>query len=150
MRISPLSSFLALMIIAAACSPGDSLVPPDEVNPAPLIVTPVDMHTVQIRWAAVPGARTYELERRANLKGPFQLILGNIPRSQTNYLDRDLNPATIYGYRLTAFNDLGQRLGATPVAGGQTAPEPGIEVTVSSVLGGDPERSTQSTARSRA
>ena len=30
------------------------------------------------------------------------------------------------------------------MAGGQTAPEPGIEVTVSSVLGGDPERSIDS------
>ena len=144
MRTSAIIGLLAFAMATTACSPGDSLVPPDEVDPAPLIVTPIDMHTVQVRWAAVPGARSYELERRANLKGPFALILGNIPRSQTNYLDRDLDPATIYGYRLTAYDDLGQRLGVTPVAGGQTAPEPGIEVTVNSVLGGDPEHSIDS------
>ncbi len=146
MRTSLIRGFAALgMAVVAACAPGESLVPPDEVDPKPLVVSPIDMHTVQVRWTAVAGARTYELERRANLKGPFQLILGNIPRSQTTYLDRDLDPATVYGYRLSAYNDLGQLLGVTPVAGGETAPEPGIDVSASSLLGGDPEKSIDST-----
>ena len=134
---------LGLAVLLGSCKVGDSLLPPQASDPGPLTATPIDMHSVQVRWNPVEGARTYHLERRADLKGAFEGI--TTLRSLTSYIDRDLKPNTIYGYRLEAFNDLGQVLGESPVSGARTAPEPGILVTALSVLGGDPAQSIDST-----
>lgn len=134
---------LGLAVLLGSCNAGDALLPVQEIDPGPITATALDMHSVQIHWTRIEGARTYELERRADLRGDFQRIA--TIRNQTSYVDRDLSPNTIYGYRLQAFNDLGQRIGESPVSGARTAPEPGIEVATQSVLGGDPAKSVDST-----
>ncbi len=132
-----------LALLVGSCQAGDSLAPVAEVDAGALIVTPVDMHTIQVRWGQVDGARSYEIERRANLAGEFTPVTS--VRNLTSYVDRALNPGTIYGYRMKAVNDFGQVIGMSTVAGGRTPEEPGILVRVRSALGGDPAKSVDST-----
>ncbi|MEZ4455746.1 MAG: PKD domain-containing protein [Gemmatimonadales bacterium] len=130
--------------LAAGCSQGESLTPAVEGEPEALTVEAIDMHTVQVSWKSVDGAASYELGRRADLQGDFKVIVTGLPRSQTKFLDRDLDPATIYGYRLTAYDDFGQQIGRSPVAGVATPEQPGVRVSTTSFLGGDPAQSVDS------
>ncbi len=134
---------LGMALVVGSCQAGDSLAPVTTVDAGALIVTPVDMHTIQVRWGQVDGARSYGIERRANLAGEFQPVAS--VRNLTSFVDRALAPGTIYGYRMNAVNDFGQIIGTSTVARGRTPEEPGILVQVRSALGGDPAKSVDST-----
>ncbi|NOT08689.1 MAG: PKD domain-containing protein [Gemmatimonadales bacterium] len=134
-KLARVARALLAALVLGSCDTTVPLAPSDGLGDAPLTVTPLDMHRIQVRWQTVEGADGYRLERRANLQGDFEAI-GDFRRTQTSFIDKNLDPNTIYGYRLAIFDAGGVLMGTTPVASGRTAPEPGLEVSVNSLLGG--------------
>ena len=143
MRIDPRWLATVLAVTVLGCHTGDSLAPADDFAGS-ITATPVDMHSVQVSWSVIDGARGYQLERRANLQGGLAPVGGTFPKGATGYFDRGLTPNTVYGYRVRAIDDFGSEMAHTTVAGARTAPEPGIQVVVQSILGGDARFSTDS------
>jgi PKD repeat protein len=121
---------------AAAC--GDELTPPggDLTAPAEVQVRPLGMHAIGLEWIAVndPDVISYEVQRRANFRGPFQplgsvVAQPNDPTAPALFFDHDLESDTYYGYRVVTMTRFGGRSAPSTVRGARTSPPPGILVT---------------------
>jgi PKD domain-containing protein/carboxypeptidase family protein len=126
---------LAVAALLPACS--DSPVAGDMGDaPAAIEVTPISNASLRVAWTPVDGdVVSYEVQRRANLTGPFEVLVENLPPSLSGgrvvYFDNHVEPKTFYGYRVRANYRAGGHSHLSSVGGAQTASLAGIVVAVS-------------------
>src|SRR5262245_61040390 len=120
----------AVALLFLGCTTGDDPLTSPDVSQIPEPALEVlGQHAIRLRWTAGSSLRL-RLERRVNLEGDFSEISSDMPRTQASYIDDDLDPNTMYGYRLAAYDAFGKRAGASTVVGGRTSPPPGIDLTI--------------------
>src|SRR5262245_7938890 len=126
---------LALVLavgLLAACSSGDDLVAPDlAAAPDSLLATPLGTGVVGLRWVKVVGSAGYQIERRVNLQGEFTDLTRIASPNTTTFSDVDVEPETIYSYRLRSLSTTGVLSSPSVAVSARTPPIPGIEVTTS-------------------
>ncbi len=108
--------------------------PPDSI-----LAVPLGQHLIAVQWSEVPGAAGYQLERRINLTGPFDVIQDIDARTTTAYSDDTVEPETTYGYRIVAISSAGKPSTPSIVAGARTPPVQGILVNTSPEISGGVE-----------
>ncbi|MCU0623924.1 MAG: fibronectin type III domain-containing protein, partial [Gemmatimonadaceae bacterium] len=125
----------------AACA--DGLAPLSSADaPQDVTVAVARAGAVRLRWTPASGQRgtvlAYIIERRTALDGPFVEVarVSAAVTGELQWLDTDVAPETIYGYRVSALTDLGDRSSPSVIAGIVTPPPPGIQVvtTVSATV----------------
>lgn len=127
---------VAIVSLAIGCSDGTAPLG-DVTAPDSLQIEVLGATSLRVSWAPSSGATTNILERRESLQGRFESIQEfsipdpTSPPARLSHVDRDLQPATFYGYRVRSVSALGGTSGPSTVAGGQTASPPGIVVTTS-------------------
>lgn len=104
--------------------------------PAQIEVTAISNASIRVAWTPVDGdVASYEVQRRANLTGPFEILVENMPATMSGgrvvYFDNNVEPHTFYGYRVRANYRTGGQSQMSSVGGAQTAPQAGIVVGVS-------------------
>ncbi len=107
----------------------------DAPAPQELLATALRPGVVQLRWqpvvASSGGIASYIVERRVATTGPF-VEVARVPATsgalELLWIDSDVAPETIYGYRVLALTNLGNRSLPSVVGGVVTAPPPGIEI----------------------
>ncbi len=132
---------VAVALIAALAVGGcaEGLMPLTSANaPQELTVTVLRPGAVSVKWNAVSASngdvRAYVIERRINSTGAFTEV-GRIdppPLPVIAWIDTDVLPETIYGYRVYALTALGDRSPMSTVGGAVTPPAPGIEIFTTS------------------
>jgi len=96
---------------------GKTVLPPPDI-PSGLKVEPYQPDGLKASWSYVYGATGYIVEHSRNANGPYEVV-GNT--TSTSYLDIGLLPATIYYYRVSAYNSSGGSQ-PSPVVSGLTIP----------------------------
>ena len=121
-------------LILAGCADG---LAPLTVAPAPqeLVATSLRPGVVQLRWkpviATTGSVASYVIERRIAPASKFvevarvQITSGAL---ELTWIDTDVAPQTVYGYRVLAQTDLGDRSPPSVVGGVVTPPPPGIDI----------------------
>src|SRR5262245_29688111 len=133
----------AVALLFLGCTTGDDPLTSPDVSQIPEPALEVlGQHAIRLRWTAGSSLRL-RLERRVNLEGDFSEISSDMPRTQASYIDDDLDPNTMYGYRLAAYDAFGKRAGASTVVGGKTSPPPGIDLTITTTPTTQPEVDTE-------
>lgn len=139
-RLLPLVRALAVCTVLAGCADGFA---PLTAAPAPaeLEVTVLRPGAVRLTWMPVKATtgfvRSYIIERRVAIEGAFVEVarVPDIARDEPLlWIDTDVAAETIYGYRIVALTDLGDRSAASVVGGVVTPAAPGIEVSTSSTV----------------
>jgi PKD repeat protein len=131
------SSITAISLAAALLTGcADGLTPLTGAGaPQALVVTSPRAGVVQLRWepAVATAGRvvSYVVERRVAIDGAF-IEVARVPSVNTEseliWIDTNVEPGTIYGYRVVALTDLGNRSGPSVVGGVVTPPPPGMEI----------------------
>jgi PKD repeat protein len=125
---------ITLSGIVACGSDGPATIRPNQAleEPVGLAVEAVGSTSIRLSWARSqnPDVIGYLLERRANLEGPYQKLVDNIPNQgqQIVYFDNSTQADTYYGYRVYAVTSLGTRSPASVVGGAKTPPPPTLIV----------------------
>ena len=135
--------WIALLAIATsmavfACA--DGLSPLSLANtPSELSATVRRAGAVTLRWKAVTSSsqgaiRSYVVERRVDANGNFVEVarIEQLGLPELAWIDTDVQPETIYGYRVIAVTVLGDRSAPSIVAGAVTPPAPGISLMIDS------------------
>ena len=136
--LSRLGLGLGLALAAgASCAEGF-----EPLSEAPVIqaltVQVVRFGTVRVSWPAASesSVSSYVVERRTAIAGPFVRV-AQLEQSDLDslvWIDTDVAPETVYGYRVRTVTNVGDRSAPSVVAGTVTPPTPGIEVTTVSVV----------------
>ncbi len=131
------------VVVATACADGFT---PLTSAPAPeaVVVDVLRPGAVRITWqrvtATLGGVSAYVVERRVNLAGPFAEIgrvLANAEQA-TVWIDTDVKSDSIYGYRIYAVTNDGERSPPSVIGGAAMPPAPGMSVeTISSAVTSD-------------
>ena len=123
------------LIFAWLAGCADGLTPLSSAGaPQELAVTVARAGAVRLRWQPAGNQRgtvlAYVVERRSDLRGAFTEVarVRATVDGELQWLDTDVAPETIYGYRVIALTDLGDRSPPSTVAGVVTPPPPGIQV----------------------
>ncbi len=109
-------------------------------SPQSLNVAVARAGAVRLTWKPAtgqPGAvLSYIIERRTALTGAFVEVarITAISAGDLQWFDTDVTPETIYGYRIFALTDLGDRSAPSVIGGVLTPPPPGIQVVTTSVV----------------
>lgn len=107
----------AAALAVGACSDETPMMEPEPLTaPTGVTANATGPWAIDVTWNAVTGATSYRVERQRS-GGAFQVV-GEV--SATTFADAALNPATVYGYRVTA------------LAGSQSSPASGT-ITISTV-----------------
>jgi len=124
-----------LVVSLSACADG---LAPLSLAPAPdsLSVVAVRPGVVRLTWAQVKGVEVtqYIVERRVNFEGSF-VEVARVTESnlgQLSWLDTDIQPATVYGYRVFSLTLLGEKSRPSVTGGTLTPPRPGIDISTNS------------------
>ncbi len=110
--------------------------------PAPqeLSVAVVRPGSVRLTWkpvtATTGSVRSYIVERRTAIAGEFVEMarVSAVSNGELQWFDTDVLPETIYGYRVAALTDLGDRSPPSVIGGVVTPPPPGIQIVTTSVV----------------
>ena len=135
MARTALSSVLLLAAALTACADG---LGPNLSTPAPesLVVTALRPGTIRLTWAQLKGIAVaqYIVERRVNFVGDFVEVarLTDPNLGALSWLDTDVVPETVYGYRVIALTPLGDKSRPSVTGGTLTPPRPGIQISTSS------------------
>ena len=129
---------IASSLVMFACA--DGLSPLTRAGtPGSLTATVVRAGAVTLRWKPVESSangaiRSYVVERRVNATGNFVEVarIEQPSLSEIVWIDTDVQPETIYGYRVMAITVVGDRSAPSIVAGAVTPPPPGISITTES------------------
>lgn len=96
----------------------------------------VRVDAVRLTWTPSTAVNVvaYVVERRVDFSGTFveAAQVPQTPLAQAIWIDTDVRPETVYGYRIVALTNVGDRSSASTIAGALTPPLPGIEVTTTS------------------
>lgn len=117
----------------------------DPVRPASDVQPPVDVQveavgttSVRVSWTSSGshGITGYDVQRRADLIGPFATIAENIPEKtgRITYFDTTVEPDRFYGYRVIARAGLGAASAASVVGGTKTPPMHGLIITTNTTV----------------
>jgi hypothetical protein len=120
-----------MAVAAAACKSGEGLAPVDSSVPDSLVAVPLGLRLVRVSWKPVTNATGYRIERRKQLTGAFTEVQSLAGGAGTSWVDTSVVAETVYGYRMRAISPTGQPSAYTVIAGAQTPPVPGIELTTS-------------------
>lgn len=132
---------VAIVVIVALSVYGcaDGLTPLTSAG-APLDLTARVLRpgSVSLKWTPAPSTngavRAFVIERRVNSNGSF-VEVGRIDPpfpQEVLWIDTNVQPETIYGYRVYALTSLGDRSPPSTIGGAITPPPPGIQVETSS------------------
>jgi len=134
---------LVMLVLACMSASGcaDGLAPFSAATaPQELTAVVARAGAVRLTWAPAVGQSgavlSYIIERRAALTGPFVEVarLSALSVGALQWFDTDVAPETIYGYRVSALTELGDRSTPSVVSGVVTPPPPGIQVATTSVV----------------
>ena len=131
---SPVTA-IGLLASLGACADG---LAPLSLAPVPdsLAVVAVRPGAVRLTWAQVKGVevRQYIVERRVNFQGAFVEVvrINETNQGQLSWLDTDVQPETVYGYRVFSLTLLGEKSPPSVTGGALTPPRPGIDISTSS------------------
>ncbi|MBC7843741.1 MAG: PKD domain-containing protein [Gemmatimonadaceae bacterium] len=129
---------IAVLLVAAllgGCADG---VGPFSPTPAPdsLVVAAVRPGVNRLTWAQVKDAdiAQYIVERRVSFNGPFVEVarISEPNLGPLSWIDTDVLPETVYGYRVFSLTLLGDKSGPSVTGGTLTPPRPGITVATNS------------------
>jgi PKD repeat protein len=126
---------IGLLASLGACADG---LAPLSLAPVPdsLAVVAVRPGAVRLTWAQVKGVevRQYIVERRVNFQGAFVEVvrINETNQGQLSWLDTDVQPETVYGYRVFSLTLLGEKSPPSVTGGALTPPRPGIDISTSS------------------
>jgi len=121
----------------AACADGFA---PLAVTAAPvdLVVSAIRADAIRLTWSPSGDVQvvSYVIERRVGLIGGFNEIaqVEQSPLEALVWLDTDVAPEALYGYRVRAVTATGDRSRPSTVGGALTPPLPGIEITMTSLV----------------
>ena len=112
----------------------------DPVTPAGNIAPPIDVQveavsttSVRVSWTSSgsQGITGYEVQRRADLSGPFATIAENIGEKSGRivYFDSAVEPDRFYGYRIIARAGIAAHSAPSVVGGTKTPPMHGLIIT---------------------
>jgi hypothetical protein len=124
----------ALLLVLANCNGGVDEPPGGNPSaPSELTAEAIGLSTIRVSWRASSDAKVtgYELQRRADLTGPFETIEPSVSASggaRIVYFDTKVEPNRYYGYRVSALSPLGGRSAMSNVAGNKTSPKPGLSI----------------------
>lgn len=105
--------------------------------PTDVRATAVRVDAVRLTWDPVGGSVvSYIVQRRVNLAGAFVDVaqVQQTPLTEVVWLDTDVEPETLYGYRIIAVTSTGDRSAPSSIGGALTPPLPGIEITMTSLV----------------
>lgn len=134
MRTSTRATRFTLLSLALyACSS-------DPVRPASRVEPPIDVQveavgttSVRVSWTSSgsEGITGYDVQRRADLQGPFATIVENIPEKtgRIAHFDNAVEPDRFYGYRVIARSSFGTQSTPSIVGGTKTPPMHGLIIT---------------------
>lgn len=124
---------LAMGACADGFSPLAATVAPDDLR-----ASAVRADAVRLTWSPSTDAKvvSFVIERRVGLVGGFREVaqVEQSPLTELVWLDTDVEPETLYGYRVRAVTTTGDRSRPSIVGGALTPPLPGIEITMSSLV----------------
>ncbi len=127
---------IATVLTAHGCAEGLSPLTSAE-SPQELTVTVLRPGAIRLSWkpaSAINGTvRAYLVQRREDFTGAFTEVARIEPNSlaQLLWIDTDVRPETVYGYRVIAVTSLGDQSLPSTVGGAITPPPPGIEIVTS-------------------
>jgi chitodextrinase len=129
----------ALVLALSVNGCADGLSPLTSANaPQELTALVLRPGAISLTWKPGPSAngavRAYVIERRVNASGEFTEIRRIDPPfpDVVQWVDTDVLPETIYGYRVYALTSLGDRSPPSTIGGAITPPPPGILVETKS------------------
>lgn len=131
-RVVP--ALVSLVLLLGGCADGFAPLTA-ALAPQELVATSLRPGVVQLRWNPVTATTgsvvSYIVERRVAIDGAFTEIARVVATTRDEplaWIDTDVMPGTIYGYRVRALTDLGDRSAPSVVGGVVTPPPPGIEI----------------------
>ncbi len=135
---SSVATGIVIALAVFACSEG--LSPLTSANtPQAVTASVLRPGSVTLRWQQVASStsgqiRSYVVERRTDATGAFTEVgrIDQPPLAEVLWIDTDVQPETIYGYRVFAITVLGDRSAPSTVAGAITPPPPGLSVITDS------------------
>jgi len=112
----------------------------DPVTPAGNVAAPIDVRveavsttSVRVSWTSSgsQGITGYDVQRRADLAGPFATVAENIAEKTGRivWFDNSVEPDRFYGYRVLARAGLGTQSQPSVVGGTKTPPMHGLIIT---------------------
>ena len=128
---SLLALLLAFPIALIACAEGFAPLS-SATAPVNIRALAVRVDAIRVSWDPLTAGNivSYIVERRVDLTGAFHEV-AQVPQSnlaELSWLDVDVRPETIYGYRVRAVTSTGDRSAPSAIGGALTPPEPGIEI----------------------
>ena len=131
--VAGLGALAGAALLAYACSS-------DPVTPAASIAAPLDVEveavsttSVRVSWmsSGSQGVTGYDVQRRADLAGPFATVAENIGEKTGRivWFDNSVEPDRFYGYRVIARAGLGAHSTPSVVGGTKTPPMHGLIIT---------------------
>ena len=121
------------LLLLAGCKVMDEPLGGNPSAPSELTAEAVGLSTIRVSWRASsdPAVTGYELQRRADLSGPFETLESSVAASGGSrivYFDTKVEPNRYYGYQVRALTQLGGRSGVSNVAGSKTSARPGLTI----------------------
>ncbi|MDQ8158203.1 MAG: carboxypeptidase regulatory-like domain-containing protein [Gemmatimonadota bacterium] len=121
------------LLLLAGCKVMDEPLGGNPSAPSELTAEAVGLSTIRVSWRASsdPAVTGYELQRRADLSGPFETLESSVASSGGSrivYFDTKVEPNRYYGYQVRALTQLGGRSGLSNVAGSKTSAKPGLNI----------------------
>ncbi|MBL8473376.1 MAG: hypothetical protein KF778_03610 [Rhodocyclaceae bacterium] len=107
-------------LTTGAVAPAPASLPPFG-TPAGFTAADASHEQIDLRWQAVAGAASYRIERATQPGGPYGAAVST---ASTSFVDRGLQPATTYYYRLQAVAAGGSTSAASPEISRTTGPKP--------------------------
>ena len=126
------------LLLLGSCSSMQDPVGATLTAPSELTAEAVGLSTIRVSWKPAAGEVTgYELQRRSDLRGDFEVIepsIGISVGARVVYFDTRVEPNRYYGYRVRALAQLGAQSAMSNVSGTKTSPQPGLSIrTLTSV-----------------
>lgn len=131
------ATIIALVVLGIGCE--NATGPKESIaGPSDLTADAVGTTTVRVSWKGAEGddVSGYEVERRADLQGEFEIVQANVPHNGTarvSWFDTKVEANRFYGYRVRAVSKLGAKSSVSNVAGTKTASMPGLVITTTTV-----------------
>lgn len=123
--------------VLSACADG-FLPASSALTPSELTVRAVRRDAIRVSFKPVDGdVVSYVIERRTDFSGAFEEVAQLDQRSGLNevvWFDSNVEPATYYGYRVSAITSAGDRSAPSVVGGALTPPLPGIDIRTTSLV----------------